>query len=166
MQRRLPGVMAGWILSLWSLRVGRDVRQVEVSRTLVFAAPRHTRAFFEALVADNLDIGRPERTEIIFKRSPRGAKAGGVFKTAIDRHATAVTLNIFCKHSRIKQYMKDGRALRIETVINDAYKAHRFEPTCARWRLKLTGRRGAGCPGSGRLRRGGRRRGPCRGLRT
>jgi hypothetical protein len=29
-------------------------------------------------------------------------------------------LNIFCKHSRIRQYMKDGRALRIETVINDA----------------------------------------------
>jgi len=97
------------------------MRQVEVSRTLVFAAPRHTRAFFEALVADNLDIGRPERTEIVFKRSPRGAKAGGVFKTAIDRHATAVTLNAFYKHSRIKQYMKDGRALRIETVINDAY---------------------------------------------
>jgi hypothetical protein len=97
------------------------MRQVEVSRTLVFAAPRYTRAFFEALVADNLDLGRPERTEIIFKRSPRGQKAGGVFKTAIDRHATAVTLNIFYKHSRIKQYMKDGRALRIETVINDAY---------------------------------------------
>ena len=44
-----------------------------------------------------------------------------MFKTAIDRHATAVTLNVFYKHSRIKQYMKDGRALRIETVINDAY---------------------------------------------
>jgi len=71
------------------------MHQVEFSRTIVFAAPRHTRAFFEALVADNLDVGRPERTEIIFKRSPCGAKAGGVFKTAIDRHATAVTLNIF-----------------------------------------------------------------------
>ena len=97
------------------------MRQVEVSRTIVFAAPRRTRAFFEALVADNLDIGRPQRTEIVFKRSPRGAKSRGVFKTAIDRHATGVTLNIFYKHSRIKQYMKDGRALRIETVINDAY---------------------------------------------
>ena len=97
------------------------MRQVEISRTIVFAAPRHTRAFFEALVADNLDIGRPERAEIIFKRSPRGAKARGTFKTAIDRHATAVTLNIFYKNSRIKQYMKDGRALRIETVVNDAY---------------------------------------------
>ena len=37
-----------------------SMRQIEVSRTLVFDAPRHARAFFEALVADNLDIGRPE----------------------------------------------------------------------------------------------------------
>jgi hypothetical protein len=42
-----------------------SLRQVEVSRTLVFAAPRHARAFFEALVADNLDIGRPEQLEVI-----------------------------------------------------------------------------------------------------
>ena len=97
-----------------------SMRQVEVSRTLVFAAPRHARAFFEALIADNIDIGRPERAEIVFKRSPRGAKARGTFKTAIDRHAAQVTLNIFYKNSRIKQYLKDGRALRVETVINDA----------------------------------------------
>jgi hypothetical protein len=32
-----------------------------------------------------------------------------------------VTINVFYKHSRAKQYLKDGRALRIETVINDAY---------------------------------------------
>ena len=96
------------------------MRQVEVSRTLVFSAPRHARAFFEALIADNIDIGRPERAEIVFKRSPRGAKARGTFKTAIDRHAAQVTLNIFYKNSRVKQYLKDGRALRVETVINDA----------------------------------------------
>ena len=30
-------------------------------------------------------------------------------------------MNAFYKHSRIKQYLKDGRALRIETVINDTH---------------------------------------------
>ena len=35
------------------------MRQVEVSRTLVFDAPRLARAFFEALIADNPGIGRP-----------------------------------------------------------------------------------------------------------
>jgi hypothetical protein len=96
------------------------MRQVETSRTIVFQAPRHARSFFEALVADNLDLGRPESVEIIFGRH-RGRRAGGVFKTAIDQHTHGVTINVFYKHSRIKQYLKDGRALRIETVINDAY---------------------------------------------
>ena len=44
-----------------------------------------------------------------------------MFKTAIDRHTSGVTINVSYKHSRAKQYLKDGRALRIETVINDAY---------------------------------------------
>ena len=108
-------------------RAARDwwelsMRQVEVSRTLVFGAPRHARAFFEALVADNLDLGRPEHVELLFKRSPRGRKpkdpAGGVFKTAIDRSNQGVTINAFWRRSRVKQYLKDGQALRIETVVN------------------------------------------------
>jgi len=37
-----------------------SMRQVEVSRTMVFTAPRHARGFFEALIADNLDLGRPD----------------------------------------------------------------------------------------------------------
>src|SRR5262245_28352690 len=87
-----------------------SMRQVEVSRTLVLDAPRRARAFFEALIADNLDLGRPERTEIVFKRSPGGRKARGVFRTAIDRPVLGpdtggVVLNIFYKHSRVKQYL-------------------------------------------------------------
>ena len=48
-----------------------SMRQVETSRTLVFDAPRRARAFFEALVADNLDIGRPDHVELIFRGHPR-----------------------------------------------------------------------------------------------
>ena len=44
------------------------MRQVEVSRTLVFGQPRHARGFFEALCADNLDIGRPEQMQLVFGR--------------------------------------------------------------------------------------------------
>jgi len=99
-----------------------SMRQAEISRTMVFDAPRQARAFFEALIADNLDLGRPEHVELLFKRSPRGRKpkdpVGGVFKTAIDRSNDGVTINAFWRHSRVKQYLKDGRALRIETVVN------------------------------------------------
>ena len=96
------------------------MRQVETSRTLVFDAPRRARAFFEALVADNLDIGRPEVIELIFRRGQRrGRPAAGEFKTKIVTYGTEVNVNAFYRHSRIKQYLKDGRALRVETVIND-----------------------------------------------
>lgn len=105
-----------------------SMRQVEFSRTIVFTAPRHARVFFETLIADNLDLGRPDNVEIIFGRTTRARKrtnkrAGrpvpDTFKTAIDRANHAVTLNVFFKHSRVKQYLKDGRAMRIETVVND-----------------------------------------------
>jgi hypothetical protein len=99
-----------------------SMRQVEVSRTLVFDAPRRARVFFEALIADNLDVGRPANVEIIFNRHIR-RDTPGVFRTAIDRpvigpDSGGVVLNLFDKHSRIKQYLKDGRAMRIETVVN------------------------------------------------
>jgi hypothetical protein len=99
-----------------------SMRQVEVSRTIVLDAPRRARAFFEALIADNLDIGRPASVEIIFGRKIR-RDTPGVFRTAINRPAIGpdtggVVLNLFYKHSRVKQYLKDGKAMRIETVIN------------------------------------------------
>ena len=97
-----------------------SMRQVEVSRTLVFDAARQARAFFEALVVDNLDLGRPDTIEILFDRQIRGGKRATVseFKTKIVTRGTDVTVNAFYKHSRIKQYLKDGRALRVETVVN------------------------------------------------
>ena len=95
-----------------------SMRQVEISRTIVFDAPRHARGFFEALIADNLDIGRPHNVEIIFARKIR-RDTKGAFRTAIDRRDNGgVLVNVFYKHSRIKQYLKDGRAMRIETVVN------------------------------------------------
>ena len=100
-----------------------SMRQIETSRTLVFDAPRRARGFFEALVADNLDIGRPDRVELIFAGHPRRwgrpPKTEPTYKTRIDtRDTIGVTVNADYKHSRVKQYLKDGRALRIETVIN------------------------------------------------
>ena len=98
-----------------------SMAQVEVSRTIVFTQPRHARAFFEALVTDNLDLGRPDTVEIVFGRriiNGQQRATRGTFKTKVITRGTEVTINAFYRHSRIKQYLKDGRALRIETVIN------------------------------------------------
>jgi hypothetical protein len=99
-----------------------SMRQVEVSRTLVFDAPRRARALFEAVVRDNLDLGRPHEVELIFSGRPtrmgRPRTQPETFKTKIVTRGVDVTVNVFYKSSRIKQYLKDGRAWRIETVVN------------------------------------------------
>jgi hypothetical protein len=99
-----------------------SMRQVEISRTLVFDTDVHARAFFESLLVENMDLGRPENVELLFRRGQRLGAASrtpiGGFKTKIDQRCDLVTLNVFYKNSRLKQYLKDGVALRIETVIN------------------------------------------------
>ena len=100
------------------------MRQIETSRTLVFDSDVHARAFFEALLCENMDLGRPENVELLFRRGQRLGRPtipppGGGFKTKIDRYCDLVTINVFYKNSRLKQYLKDGVALRIETVINN-----------------------------------------------
>jgi hypothetical protein len=98
-----------------------SVRQVEASRTLVFDDPRRARGFFESLVADNIGIGRPHEVAVVFDRRivRRGRRpTPGPFRTRVFGPGTEVQLEFRYKHSRVKQYLKEGRALRIETVIN------------------------------------------------
>ncbi len=95
-----------------------SMRQVEVSRTVVFDDPRRARGFFEALVADNIGIGRPAEVHAVFGRDRRGPTTKHPFTTRVFSPGTEVHMDFAYKHSRVKQYLKEGRALRIETVIN------------------------------------------------
>lgn len=95
-----------------------SMRQVEVSRTLVFDDPRRVRAVFEELLAGNMNLGRPESVQVIFgARAARSAP--WEFSTRLLNRPDQVTVNLAFKHSRIKIYLKEDRALRIETVVND-----------------------------------------------
>ena len=70
------------------------MRQIEVSRTLVFDAPRHARAFFEALVRENLGIGRPDEMSLIFDRRIRSDTETG-FATKVVTRGVEVVINAF-----------------------------------------------------------------------
>ncbi len=98
-----------------------SMRQVEVSRTLVFDDPRRARGFFEALVADNIGIGRPEQMAVP-SSAPNCVPVGLALRSpsapGCSQPGTEVKIDFPYKHSRVKQYLKEGRALRIETVIN------------------------------------------------
>ncbi len=96
-------------LSIW---------QMEVSRTQVFEDREQGWALFEALIRDNLDLGRPERVSLIFERRVTKATPSE-FHTRVLREGIQPIIRIRYKHSALKQYLKDGRALRTEMVFNN-----------------------------------------------
>ena len=92
--------------------------QTEFALTQVLDAPAAGRSFFEEIIRENIDLGRPEHVQLIFgRRTTR--RTPGRFRTCVVTHGVIPSLHINYKHSRIKQYHKEGRALRTETVIND-----------------------------------------------
>ncbi|MEW6583592.1 MAG: hypothetical protein AB1416_12625 [Actinomycetota bacterium] len=95
-----------------------SMRQVEVSRTLVLDQPARARAFFDRVVADNAGLGRPEEVTLIFRRRVQKNTPGRFF-TRIVTQGVEPRVSIHYKSSRVKQYLKEGRAIRVETVINN-----------------------------------------------
>lgn len=93
-------------------------RQLEVSDTRVFDRPQAGRAFFEGLIRDHLDLGRPDQVALIFNRKIISTTPGG-FRTKVITKGVDPQLSVYYKASRLKQYFKLGHALRTETVICD-----------------------------------------------
>ena len=93
-------------------------RQFEVSDTCVFDRPPAGRMWFEGVIRDHLDVGRPDQIMLIFHR-PVTSRTPGTFRTRVITRGVDPTLCCYYKSSRVKQYFKEGRALRTETVICD-----------------------------------------------
>jgi hypothetical protein len=109
-------------------------RQFEVSDTRVFDRPAAGRAFFEGVIRDHLDVGRPSAVSLIFDRRIN-ARTPGTFRTKVITDGVDPQISCYYRASRIKQYFKEHRALRTETVIGDT---HDFgigrRVTSANWR--------------------------------
>lgn len=95
-----------------------SVLQAEISLTQVFDRPLTGRIFFEEVIRENLDLGRPDQVSLIFNRRIN-RRTPGPFRTRVITEGVTPHLYVDYKSSRIKQYHKQGRALRTETVIND-----------------------------------------------
>ncbi len=94
--------------------------QVEVSRTQVFDRPLRGREFFESVIRDHLDLGRPDQVQLLFARRITRATPGR-FTTRVITEGVNPSLHIAYKRCHIKQYFKEERALRTETTFNDTY---------------------------------------------
>lgn len=98
-----------------------SVQQVEFSTTMALDRPVSGRIFFEQLIRDNLDIGRPDKVSIVFGRAIRQRgkfRTPGTFRTQVITNGACPYIYLFYKKTQVKQYLKEGRALRTETTLN------------------------------------------------
>jgi len=86
-----------------------SILQAEFSLTQMLDAPVTGRIFFEQVIRDNLDVGRPDQVSLIFDRrlmrtGPR--QTPGRFRTRVITEGVTPSLHVDYKHTTIKQYHK------------------------------------------------------------
>lgn len=97
-----------------------SILQAEFALTQVLDRPLTGRCFFEEVIRENLDLGRPDQMQLIFNRRVT-RRTPGRFRTRVLTAGVVPSLHVEYKKSKVKQYHKEGQALRTETTINDTY---------------------------------------------
>src|SRR5206468_3157281 len=82
-----------------------SILQAEFSLTQVLDRPVTGRLFFEAVIRENLDLGRPDQVQLIFDRRVSQATPGR-FRTRVITEGVTPSVHVDYKHTRIKQYHK------------------------------------------------------------
>jgi hypothetical protein len=110
------GATCPWLVRSTATQI--SILQAEFSLTQVLDRPVTGRIFFEEVIRENLDIGRPDQVQLIFDRRVT-RRTPGKFRTRVITDGIVPSLHVDYKNSRIEQYHKEGRALRTETTINN-----------------------------------------------
>jgi hypothetical protein len=117
--RRLPHPFAATHRAA-GYRYQLSILQAEFALTQVLDRPITGRCFFEEVIRENLDLGRPDQMQLIFDRRIT-RRTPGSFRTRVLTEGVVPSLHVQYKKSKVKQYHKEGQALRTETTINDTY---------------------------------------------
>jgi hypothetical protein len=98
-----------------------EAAQGEFSLTQIWDRAVSGRCFFEEVIRENIDLGRPEQVQLIFsRRLNRSTVADGRCRTRIINEGVIPSLHIYYKNTHSKQYHKAAKraaALRTETTI-------------------------------------------------
>ena len=116
-------------------RYDLSILPIEFSLTPVLDRPRTGRIFFEEVIRENLDLGRPKQVQLIFDRRVTKSTPG-LFRTRAITDGVVPSLHMDSKGARLKSYHKEGRALRTETTINNTWDFNIGQrlPNLPRWR--------------------------------
>jgi hypothetical protein len=104
-------------------RYDLSILQAEFSLTQILDRPLSGRIFFEEIIRENLDVGRPDLVQLVFDRRVT-KKTPGRFRTRVLTDGVIPSLHVDYKNSRIKQYFKQVPEVaevgaRTETTINN-----------------------------------------------
>ena len=112
---RVDALLRKWLARLPHPFAARDrqqgiryyvsILQAEFARTEVFDRPAQGRVFFEEVLRENLDMGRPDHVQLIFDRRVT-RRTPSRYRTRVITDRVTPSLHIDYKHSRIKQYHK------------------------------------------------------------
>jgi hypothetical protein len=92
------------LLRKWLARIPPPFTpQAEFSLTQVLDRPTTSRVFFEEVIRENLDIGRPDHVLLIFELRIT-AQTPGRFRIRVITEGVTPSLHMDYKRSRIKQY--------------------------------------------------------------
>jgi hypothetical protein len=140
--QRLP-----WPMTTSERAAGYDHRlalcQLEVSLTQVFDRPVQGRHFFEAVIRENLDLGRPDRVRLLFPLRITRATPPPAFgyRTRVITEGVQPSLHVEYKSSHVKQYFKEHtrsapKRRLITRWTSMCGRASTTWPTCAIWVTK------------------------------
>ncbi len=127
---RIDGLLRKWLARVphpftpeereAGFRYDISILHAEFALTQVLDRPLTGRILCAEIIRENLDVGRPSQVQLIFgRRVTTQTTARHRFRTRVITQGVIPSLYADYKHRRIKQYHKEGRALRTETLIND-----------------------------------------------
>ena len=106
-------------------RYDPSILQAEFSLTQIWDQAVSGRCFFEEIIRENIDLGRPEQVQLIFSRKMnKSTVADGRCRTRLITEGVIPSLHIYYKSTHSKQYHKAAKrraGLRTETTVNNTY---------------------------------------------
>src|SRR5262245_56835354 len=130
-----------------------SILQAEFSLTQVLDRPATGRLFFEEIIRENLDIGRPSQVQLIFRRRVNTRTPGRFRTRVITEFMFSPHLNGFC-HRQLREHLAqllgldpatyrpgrmtyDLRRLRLHALIRRIPRTHRYHVTAQGLRVAL-----------------------------
>src|SRR6201981_2498179 len=106
-------------------RYDLSILQAEFSLTQIWDQAVSGRCFFEEIIRENIDLGRPEQVQLIFSRKMnKSTVANGRCRTRIISEGVILSFHTCYKSTHSKQYHKAANrraGLRTETTVNNTY---------------------------------------------